>query len=175
MTNKTLWARAPLNGKWDPFVTPGARYRVEKEIEPGNFTFLDDEGDPRYSSWKNSHHAGGADWIREEEPALDLSKPLQTRDGRRVLCVAEHDGVYYGAIVHNTTGKASFWVWDGQGRGGNDGMDLVNVPDPERVEIRLFRDSEGMMRATDCIYNRTPGGDTLTLERAPNGRWRIVE
>jgi hypothetical protein len=83
--------------------------------------------------------------------SLDFTKPVQTRDGRkvRILCVdgiTEVDGKKYPIVGFFEDGGSLFpqvWGIDGTYRYENsDRDDLINVPPPKKkvqVEVRLYR------------------------------------
>lgn len=72
-----------------------------------------------------------------EPPPLDLTKPVQTRDGRRVriLCTDRRNGTYpvVGLVMSNNSDSDEIRSWSINGRYYNDTVgdsetDLINVP-----------------------------------------------
>ncbi len=80
--------------------------------------------------------------------ALDLNKPVMTRDGRkvRILCTDKAGGSYpiVGLVTNFGSEDAYSWTSDGRFLGETDERtDLVNVPPPKKtvqVEVRMLRD-----------------------------------
>lgn len=84
---------------------------------------------------------------------IDFTKPVQTRDGRkvRILCTdAKSAAGSVVAIIKDDDGYdlVDHWYRNGNYRSdaSNDARDLINVPPPKRktqVHVHLRRDSEG--------------------------------
>lgn len=77
---------------------------------------------------------------------VDFSKPVQTRDGRkvRVLCMNRVGGLYpiIGLIDQGGIEETQCWTSKGVHAVGvaDSGLDLVNVPPQKvKVEVRLYR------------------------------------
>lgn len=65
---------------------------------------------------------------------LDLSKPVQTRDGRkvRILCTDGHESWPIVGLIEGVT-YPDVWRADGSYGAINPHADIVNVPEPERT------------------------------------------
>jgi hypothetical protein len=126
-------------------------------------------------SWYIS--AGHDNWVEElsESPVLDLTKPVQTRDGRpvEIKFVDERigDEPVIGIIDNNRLGS---WSKDGRWSIMDEHEDdLVNVPPPVAVvETVQVRDqvaaniySDGSMRLENT---ETTGGFTLSADEMRN-------
>lgn len=73
---------------------------------------------------------------RQMSPTLDLSKPVQTRDGRkvRILCTDRRGPAPVIGLVECASSEALLlWSKDGKFSDYISPSDLVNVPEPERT------------------------------------------
>ncbi len=98
---------------------------------------------------------------------LDLTKPVQTRDGRpvRILCTnRQHHAM--GAVVGLITdgkGEETVASWDHDGTSSfRDGTSsaLINVPATRRVRVMLYKTPAGELWARDMPMQ----SDTRTWE-----------
>ena len=66
---------------------------------------------------------------------IDLTKPVQTRDGNRAGAVRATNGRLHGYI--ETANNCSHgYTWEADGKGGGDpSNDLVNVPEKRTVKV----------------------------------------
>lgn len=80
--------------------------------------------------------------------SIDWSKPVQTRDGRkvRILCTDRVGGLYpiVGLLIEGNIENTHCWTRTGCSVVGEHGSprDLINVPPPKRktlVTVRLYR------------------------------------
>lgn len=72
------------------------------------------------------------------EPKLDLDKPMQTRDGRKVVDFHVFENRYYRPLLCMLEGEAEFFSYNIDGRfyeEKENGLDLINVPEPEPVQF----------------------------------------
>jgi hypothetical protein len=100
----------------------------------------------------------------EERNMLDLTKPVQTREGHkvRILCTNRAGGLYpIVALVDEGRGieVTGSWTRDGLNVVGDPSpRDLINVPPPTtkvNVEVRLVQTSDGVEAYAKCAN----GGD----------------
>jgi hypothetical protein len=79
---------------------------------------------------------------------IDLTKPVQTRDGRKARIIESSANTYYQdtlqpivALITKEDGKESVTAFSADGRwmpNGIDGMDLINVPEPETRWVNFY-------------------------------------
>jgi hypothetical protein len=79
---------------------------------------------------------------------LDLSKPVQTRDGRkvRILCTdAKTSFPIAGLVTCDDDGCEAFYAWRSSGRlldlDTESDEDLINVPEKQRYRVALMRNA----------------------------------
>lgn len=91
---------------------------------------------------------------------LDLTKPVQTRDGRpvRILCTdARREDCIIGLINENGKDQSYYWYPDGShwhDPYGPRDCDLINVPPPmikREGWINLYRPAQGDERLSDKV------------------------
>lgn len=93
---------------------------------------------------------------------LDLSKPVQTRDGRpvRILCTNLRSATFpVVGIASHADGSESAYTWTAEGFflgvNKNSEADLINTP-PKMVkvqaEVRLFRGSNGNVWSESRVH-----------------------
>jgi hypothetical protein len=92
--------------------------------------------------------------------SIDFTKPVQTRDGRkvRILCTDAKSaaGAIVGLVI--SAGNQEYvehWFSDGcfMADKTNDDRDLINVPPPKtkvQVEVRLVQTSDGVEAYSKC-------------------------
>lgn len=99
--------------------------------------------------------------IQEEplKPVLDLTKPVQTKDGQAVTILSqEAQGPF--SIVGLLGGYVYQWDKEGRRCGSTSKADLVNVPPKPRVmtaEMLLYQTAAGKIIVTVLL----PGGDLM--------------
>lgn len=112
------------------------------------------------------HYIGSCGDCDKENATMkfDLTKPLQTRDGRtvRILCTDGPEKCF--PVVGFVDGSSSpiMWTLSGYWRHGSDkayGLDLINVPPPKKkakVFVELRRDREDGELYGVATVNRLP-------------------
>jgi hypothetical protein len=88
---------------------------------------------------------------------LDLSKPVQTRDGRKVRILCTDAGGRRPVVglleARHHLDESVVWRWGTQGLDRDDGSDLrsvpsdlVNVPEPERIGwLNIYENGHGRL------------------------------
>lgn len=79
---------------------------------------------------------------------LDLTKPVQTRDGRsvRILCMDKKGWAPVIGLIMRPDGYEEVQAWDKDGLAGDcaKNVDLVNAPPPKTVRyINVYREKRG--------------------------------
>ena len=74
--------------------------------------------------------------------AIDWTKPVQTRDGRkvRVLCT---DGPKRSPVIGIVDGNTYPSIWDGKGKNASSATDLINVPEKRVVWVNMYPGDHG--------------------------------
>lgn len=97
---------------------------------------------------------------------LDLTKPVQTRDGRpvRILCADARFGAGYTIVGLIDNGGADAWCsWKPSGFAFQDGMernyDLINVPPkPVKYYVDVFSNQCGGISLSRAYTDKRPDG-----------------
>jgi len=83
----------------------------------------------------------------QDKPKLDLSKPVQTKNGKRVriLCTNRKGGCPVVGLITNNDGNEEFSSWDISGKWADipSKIDLVNVPETLKKTAYLFKGDYG--------------------------------
>lgn len=109
---------------------------------------------------------------------LDLTKPVQLRDGRkaRIICtdrVSDHYPVL--ALIPDTDGKEYSESYTVEGKlythgSGNSQMDLVNVPERHSIFLNIYKTGNVCQHSTLSgaqIHHHSPSeGDTIEVIHA---------
>lgn len=109
---------------------------------------------------------------------LDPTKPLQTRDGRKVsLITTEGRGDYplVGYVGEEDTPTS--WTKEGEWRkrGGNFPIDLINIPEDVYVWINVYKDKAGKLNRGGVHGSRKSADAMQDDGRISRIRVKLVE
>lgn len=121
----------------------------------------DETSEPGFITWK--------DGDKQMEHKLDLSKPVQTRDGRSVeLLTTNGQGIvpivgYISNYEHISVWYANGLYWNGNNESIND---LVNIPERKTAWVNLYLTPDGDVWATSPRHKTKEAADlAATYER----------